>query len=178
MTKCADSNSVFKSTGFRYSTTIAKIEKIKISKRLDGGCRSRGHSFVSRLDSFHAVDVLEVGDDIGEGSEVDLEVAHPRKNNVEVSVGDGEVVADQELLGTDELVVNVLQLRSGLVAIVLRKFGSEGWVEERPDGSMQLGGDVGQSVLHHVSLRSAISGGDFGGTGGMVGTAFEISMLE
>ena len=133
---------------------------------------------MSRLDSLHAVDVLEEGPDIGKGIKIYLEVAHPRKHDVEVSVGDGEVVANQELLGTDELIVNVLQLRSGFVAIVLRKFGSEGWVEERSDGSMQLGGDVGQSVLHHVSLRSAISGGDFGGTGGMVGTAFEISMLE
>ena len=97
---------------------------------------------MSSLDFIHPMDVLEVGSDLGEGSEVHLEVVRPREHDIEVGVGHGEVLADHELLGADELVVDVLQLRRSLVAVVLRHFIGESGVKERSDRGMQFRGNV------------------------------------
>ena len=116
------------------------------------------------------MDTLKVRLHIGVGADVDLEVVLPGENDVEISIGDSEVIANHKLLGADELIVDVLQLLGGLAAQVLRHVVWECGVEQTAHGGMQLRGDVGEGVLELVSLMSAVRSADLDGASRMVST--------
>jgi hypothetical protein len=87
-------------------------------------------------------------------AQIDVQMLMPAQNREQIGVGDREVIADQELpLG--ERVVDVAQAHlERLQRHGARVCGSLG-IEQRADGLVQLGADVGQPLAHAVVIQRA-----------------------
>ena len=84
------------------------------------------------------VELVGVGHQVGEGSQIDAHMGTPREDDVQVRVGDREARAHKVVLAIEHLVVHVCELLLVEGGDVLTDFGGKGWVEEMAYGAVHL----------------------------------------
>eukprot|EP00026_Physarum_polycephalum_P011831 Phypoly_transcript_12076.p1 GENE.Phypoly_transcript_12076~~Phypoly_transcript_12076.p1 ORF type:complete len:135 (-),score=9.79 Phypoly_transcript_12076:238-642(-) len=95
--------------------------------------------------------VLEVGLDLGVGSQVDVHVLVPREDDVEVNISNRELVTKDEFLVSNESIVQVLEFLSEFVPVRLVNL-SGGLGEEGTERGVDLSGDVAEGSQEGIAL--------------------------
>ena len=83
------------------------------------------------------------------------DVSTPGEDDVQVTVGDGELATNQEVGALEQVLLDVLELGGNLLELGSLGIALEA-VEQRSVRSVHLRGQVVQGVLSQVSFRSAI----------------------
>jgi len=120
-----------------------------------GGGGVGGHGGVSLHHEGKGTDELAVSLDGGVGSHVNADIAAPAEDDVQVRIGDGELVTDEVVVALQHVGGNVLELGGNLLELSILGSALEA-AEEGTIRSVELTGQVVQVVHNKVSVLGAI----------------------
>jgi len=114
-----------------------------------------GHGSVSSHHERQGTDELTVRLDLSVSGQVNANIAAPTEDDVEVSIGDGELVAHKVLVTVKQVLGDVVELGADLLDLSFLGLTLK-TIEQRAIGGVNLTGKVVEGVLHQVSLLSAV----------------------
>ena len=113
------------------------------------------------LDSVQSTDSGGIGSHFRVGSQVDADIGSPGQDDVQVTISDGEGLANNIGLVSNDGALQVGQLVGSIAFDVGLDLISQSWVEKTTDGRMDLSGEVTQHVLKNSATFGAIGRSKF-----------------
>lgn len=94
------------------------------------------------------------------GGDVDAHPLAPAQHDVQVAVGDGELVAHEEVVAIEHVVGDVLELLAELLDLGRLVLCGD-WAEERTEVGVHLACNVVEGDLGQIAITGAIGSRDF-----------------